>query len=83
MLTPDNARDHRRHAEALRLSTYDHNAAALVAYLRALADRIEAGAADHADVDRLHREAHLLSRCLPPEMPTHPPDPRHPTRDNG
>lgn len=74
VLTPDNARDHRRHAEALRLSTYDKNAAALVAYLRALASRIETGNADLTDVDRLHREAHLLSRCLPPDVPTHPDD---------
>ena len=74
VLTPDNARDHRRHAEALRLSTYDKNAAALVAYLRALADRIKTGAADHADVDRLLREAHLLSRCLPPDVPIYQDD---------
>lgn len=72
MLTPDNARDHRRQADANRLLTYDQNAAALVAYLRALADRIATGAADLADVDRLHREASLLSRCLPPDMPILP-----------
>lgn len=74
MLTPDNARDHRRHAEAMRLSTYDKNVAALVAYLRTVADRIEAGDADETDVARLRREAHLLSRCLPPDLPIYPSD---------
>lgn len=72
MLTPDNARDHRRQADANRLLTYDRNAAALVAMLNAVASRIETGEADETDVDRLRREAHLLSRCLPPDVPVLP-----------
>lgn len=74
VLTPDNARDHRRHADAMRLSTYDKNAAALVAYLDVVASRIETGEADETDVARLRREAHLLSRCLPPDLPIYPSD---------
>lgn len=74
VLTPDHARDHRRHADALRLSTYDKNTAALVAMLNAVASRIEAGEVDGTDAATLRREAHLLSRCLPPDVPIYPDD---------
>lgn len=72
VLPPDTGRDLRRQQDAQRLARYDHDLAALVPFLRALADRLDRGEATPADVDRLRSEAHLLARCLPPDLPLYP-----------
>ncbi len=69
---PDPVADRRRQLAAQRLARYDHEAAVLVAYLRAVASRIEAGAVAAADAARLRQEAEHLARCLPPDLPVYP-----------
>lgn len=71
-LPADVAEVHRRALAAQRLARYDHNAAALVPLLRAVAARLEVGAIGENDAARLRKEAELLARCLPPEMPVYP-----------
>ena len=68
LLPTDAARDLSRQVAAQRLAAYDAQAAALVPFLRALADRLGAT----PDADRLRREAHLLSLRLPPDLPLYP-----------
>lgn len=73
-LPPDAAEAYRRAQAANRLQTYDREVATLIPYLTTLAGRIDSGEVDAGDVARLLTEAHLLSRCLPPDMPTLPTD---------
>ena len=40
--------------------------------LRAVAARLEVGTIGPDDAARLRKEAELLARCLPPEMPVYP-----------
>ena len=48
---PDPAVERRRQLAAQRLARYDHEAAVLVAYLRAVASRIEAGTVADTDAE--------------------------------
>jgi hypothetical protein len=71
VLPPDAAQAHRLAADAQRLQRYDHNAAALVPFLTTLAARIDAGTATPEDAARLVREADLLRRTLPADLPVY------------
>lgn len=68
---PD-AVDRRRQLDAQRLARYDHEVAVLVAFLRAVASRIEASAVADTDAARLRQEAERLARCLPADLPVYP-----------
>lgn len=62
----------RRALAGRRLAAYDAEVGVLVAYLEALAGRIETGTARPDDASRLRLEAARLRRMLPPDHPTHP-----------
>lgn len=72
VLPEETGRDWRRQADAQRLDRLDRHLAALVPFLRAVADRIEEEEVTDADVTRLRLEAHLLSREIPPDLPMLP-----------
>ena len=71
VLPPDAAPAHRRAAANERLLRYDHLAAGLVPFLTTLAARIDAGTATPDDAARLVREADLLRRTLPADLPVY------------